>query len=110
MTTKAIQRTMARPSDMAADLRWPALNVAGSKASRAGQMSAAIELMKYAYSDTKGPAATAPTAAVSQSGNLRRTRRLTNGGAKPVSHQGTMASDRTYPLAPAAPMMAAYGP
>ena len=86
---------MARPSDNAADLRWPALNVADSEAPRAGQMSAAIELMRYAYSDTKGPAAIAPMAAISQSGSLRRTHWLTNWVARPVSHQGTMASERT---------------
>src|SRR5438094_783933 len=54
MTTKAIHRTIARPSDKAADLRCPVLNVAGTKAPRAGQMSAAIALTPYTYSDTNG--------------------------------------------------------
>ena len=71
MTTKAIQRTMARPSDKAAALRCSALIFAGSKATRAGQMSAAIELTTYAYSDTNGPEAMAPMAAISQSGSFR---------------------------------------
>ena len=94
MTTKAIQRTMARPSDKAADLICAALNVAGSKASRAGQMSPATELTTYAYSDTKGPAAVAPMAAISQSGRLRPAVLLTHWVTRPVSHQGTMASER----------------
>src|SRR4029079_1764300 len=70
----------------------------------------AIVLTPYAYSDTNGHEATAPTAATSQSGSLRRAVLLTNWVTRPVRHQGTMASERTETVAPAPPMMAAYGP
>ena len=87
---------MARPSDNAADLRCSALTVAGSMAPRAGQISLAIELTAYTYSDTNGDEAMAPMAAISQSGSLRPAAvLLTNWVMRPVRHQGTMASRRT---------------
>src|SRR5947207_12626745 len=79
----------------AADLRCPVLNVAGTKAPRAGQMSAAIALTPYTYSDTNGHEAMAPMAAISQSGRLRPALLLASWVTRPVRHQGTMASERT---------------